>query len=110
MKEVVKIVAEYYKLPVFAIYQTTRARQIVSARKVAMYLIRENSKLPFADIGKFFEKDHATVIHACNSVKAHSEVYPAFASDISFLLEYTATVKFETPCHLMHFRPQFNIK
>lgn len=46
-------------------------------RQMAMYYIRKYLNLPFAEIGKLFPsnfgkkkyKDHATVIHACKTIK-----------------------------------------
>lgn len=45
-----------------------RRADIVIPRQVAMYLLRTDIGLSFPSIGKMFDRDHTTVIHACNKV------------------------------------------
>lgn len=47
----------------------TRRANVVIPRQVAMYLLRTDMRLSFPSIGKLFDRDHTTVIHACNKVK-----------------------------------------
>ena len=47
----------------------TRKREIVQARQIAMYLSRNLTKTSLSSIGaQLGGKDHATVLHACNTV------------------------------------------
>ncbi len=62
-------VCEYFNLPHDAILAKTRKREIVQARQIAMYLSRSLTKVSLASIGaQIGGKDHATVLHACNTV------------------------------------------
>lgn len=45
-----------------------RSVTVVKARQVAMYLARALTQLSYTEIGKAFERDHATVIWACRVV------------------------------------------
>ena len=48
----------------------SRKSELVTARQVAMYLCREIINLSFPKIGKLFgDRDHTTVMHACNKVR-----------------------------------------
>jgi chromosomal replication initiator protein len=47
----------------------SRLRAVMVPRQVAMYLAREAAKLPLAQIGKQFGRDHTTVLHAVRMVK-----------------------------------------
>ena len=48
----------------------TRLRDVVHARQLAMYIIKEKTKLTLAQIGdRCGGKDHATVAHAIKKVK-----------------------------------------
>ncbi len=48
----------------------TRMREVVQARQLAMYVMRQNTYLTTEEIGKRCGgKDHATVIHACNVIE-----------------------------------------
>ena len=57
-----------------------RNKEIANARHIAIYLIRELTEMSYPNIGKIFERDHATVISSCNTVthKLHQD------SDFSF--------------------------
>ncbi len=63
-------VCEYFNLTQEAILSKTRKRAIVQARQITMYLARSLTKTSLASIGsKMGGKDHATVLHACSTVK-----------------------------------------
>lgn len=62
-------VCDYFKISPDAIISKTRKREIVQARQITMYLVRNLTKTSLASIGsQIGGKDHATVIHACNTV------------------------------------------
>jgi chromosomal replication initiator protein len=70
IKDVVKIVSEYYKLEESSVYEKTRKKEIVKARQVVMYLLREDFNVSYPLIGqKLGGKDHTTVIHSCLKIK-----------------------------------------
>ena len=70
IKDVVKIVSEYYKLEESSVYEKTRKKEIVKARQIVMYLLREDFNVSYPLIGqKLGGKDHTTVIHSCLKIK-----------------------------------------
>ncbi|MEK7471208.1 MAG: chromosomal replication initiator protein DnaA [Patescibacteria group bacterium] len=70
IKDVVKIVAEYYKLEEMSIYEKTRKKEIVKTRQIIMYLLREDFSVSYPLIGqKLGGKDHTTVMHSCVKIK-----------------------------------------
>jgi chromosomal replication initiator protein len=70
IKDVVKIISEYYNLEESAIYEKTRRKEIVKARQVVMYLLREDFNVSYPLIGqKLGGKDHTTVIHSYLKIK-----------------------------------------
>ena len=46
-----------------------RSRNIALPRQIAMYLIRQLTKMSFPNIGQFFSKDQATVQHSVKKVE-----------------------------------------
>ena len=53
-----------------SIYDKTRRKEVVKARQVIMYLLREELNISFPMIGqKLGGKDHTTVIHSCMKIK-----------------------------------------
>lgn len=51
----------------------TRKREYVYARSLYMLLARENTKKSLEEIGKFINKDHATVLHALKNTVDEAE-------------------------------------
>ena len=62
-------VCSYFKISQEQFLSRTRKREIVQARQIAMYLSRSHTKTSLSSIGaQLGGKDHATVLHACNTV------------------------------------------
>ena len=62
-------VCDYFKITPDIIVSKTRKREIVQARQITMYLVRNLTKTSLASIGsQMGGKDHATVLHACSTV------------------------------------------
>lgn len=69
-----KIVCDYFDLPIEKLKSTTRKREVVQARQIAMYFSKKMTKSSLASIGAHCGgKDHATVLHACRTVTNLSE-------------------------------------
>ena len=65
-----KHTAEYFALSVDDLCGSSRSRQLVTARQIAMYLCRELTDLSLPKIGQEFGgKDHTTVMHADRKVR-----------------------------------------
>jgi len=83
IKDVVKIVAEYYKLEETSVYEKTRKKEIVRARQVVMYLLREDFNVSYPLIGqKLGGKDHTTVIHSCLKIKTDLKNNPQLLQEL----------------------------
>ncbi len=83
IKDVVKIVAEYYQLEELSVYEKTRKKEIVKARQVVMYLLREDFNVSYPLIGqKLGGKDHTTVIHSCLKIKADIKNDPQLTQEL----------------------------
>jgi len=67
---VIKSVADFYKIPVTDLIKRSRRKEVVRPRQVAMFLLREEVKHSFPEIGaKLGGRDHSTVIHACAKIR-----------------------------------------
>jgi chromosomal replication initiator protein len=63
---ILKTVADFFSIPLSDLTKRSRKKDIVKPRQIAMYLLREEIKLSFPEIGqKLGGRDHSTVIHAC---------------------------------------------
>ncbi|WP_369409476.1 chromosomal replication initiator protein DnaA [Deinococcus arboris] len=68
MMDVLRQVAAHYNMPSDVIRGAGRVREVVLARQVAQYLIRELTDHSLPEIGQFFGRDHSTVMHAISKV------------------------------------------
>lgn len=69
-----KTVSQYYGVSVADLQAKKRNKNIVLARQVAMYLSRQLAKMSYPEIGNAFGgKDHTTVLHSFNKIKAGLE-------------------------------------
>jgi chromosomal replication initiator protein len=83
IKDIVKIVASYYNLEEEVIYEKTRRREIVHARQVAMYLLREDFNISYPLIGqKLGDRDHTTVIHSHLKIKDDLKTDPSLLQEV----------------------------
>lgn len=84
--DIIEVVCKHYGLENSAIHTKSRKREVVQARQVAMYLAKNNTEYSLAKIGTWIGgKNHATVLHACNTIKDLCEVDKTFRSDIDKL-------------------------
>lgn len=83
IKDVVKIIADYYEIDEADIYEKTRRKEIVRARQVIMYILREDFNISYPLIGqKLGGKDHTTVIHSHLKIKTNLETDPSLVQEI----------------------------
>ena len=81
--DIINTVCKHFSLVTVAIHTKSRKREVVQARQVAMYLAKAHTDFSTSKIGKFIgNKDHATVLHACKTVKGQCEVDKAFRAEI----------------------------
>lgn len=65
-----KEVEQFYKVAHADLIGSKRSRNIMAARQVAIYLCRQMLDIPYADIGKKFNRDHSTVMYSVEKVEA----------------------------------------
>ncbi len=84
VKEVVKIVADFYNIDEEAVYDKSRKKDVVRPRQVIMYILREIFNVSYPSIGqKLGGRDHTTVIHSCEKVKNDIKVDSQLAEELS---------------------------
>jgi chromosomal replication initiator protein len=84
IKEVMKLIANFYNISEDSVYDKTRKKEVVKPRQVIMYILREDFNVSFPSIGeKMGGRDHTTVIHSCNKVKEDLKTNPILVDEIS---------------------------
>jgi len=86
VKKIIQAVSEFYDLKEKEIISSSRKKEIVKPRQIAMYLLREELKSSFPFIGrKFGGKDHTTAIHAFEKVSKELEKSENLAEEINLI-------------------------
>lgn len=69
IEDIQKQVIDYYKIKMSDLVGSSRSREVVFPRQIAMYLCRQFLDVPYESIGTKFNKDHSTVMHSVGKVE-----------------------------------------
>jgi len=84
IKDIVKIVSDFYNIDEESIYNKTRRKEVVRPRQVLMYILREDFSISFPSIGeKLGGRDHTTVIHSYEKVKEEIKTDTVLSQEIT---------------------------
>lgn len=88
-KEVIyvkEIISNYFQIPISDLESSSRKSNVVYARNLAFYLIRERLDLSLKKIGTFFgNRDHATVSHGFYKIKEAVDSDSSVRNDINYI-------------------------
>lgn len=86
IKEIIKIVSNFYSISENVIYEKTRRKEIVKPRQVVMYILREDFNVSYPSIGQELGgRDHTTVIHSCDKIRKDLETDSLLGQEIEQL-------------------------
>lgn len=84
IKDITKVVADFYNIDENHIYEKTRRKEVVKPRQLVMYILREDCSVSFPLIGqKLGGRDHTTVIHSCDKIKNEIREDPNLLQEIN---------------------------
>ena len=84
VREIIKVVADFYGVEEGSIYEKTRRKEVVKPRQIIMYILREDFHISFPTIGdKLGGRDHTTVIHSCEKIREEVKINSELAQEIS---------------------------
>lgn len=85
---VMKAVADFYNISANDLLKRSRKKEVVRPRQIAMFLLRDETKLSFPEIGqKLGGRDHSTVIHAYEKIKTESNVDEPLKQELVLIKE-----------------------
>lgn len=85
-KKIITIVANFYDLKEKDLFLSTRKKEIVKPRQIAMYLLRDLLKCSFPFIGRKFQgKDHTTTIYACSKISKEIQENETLNEEINII-------------------------
>ncbi len=85
-KKIIQTINEFYDLNKEEILLSTRRKEIVRPRQIAMYLLREELNESFPSIGrKFNGKDHTTAMYSCIKIAKEIKENDELLSEINLI-------------------------
>lgn len=92
IENIIKTVAEYYKIKVSDLLSKRRSRSVARPRQIAMAIAKELTNHSLPEIGEAFGgRDHTTVLHACRTIKSLIITTLDIAEDYKNLLRILST-------------------
>ena len=86
VKDVVRVVSDFYNISEENIYDKTRKKEVVRPRQVVMYLLREDFNISFPSIGdKLGGRDHTTVIHSYEKMREEMKTNSVLIQEVNQL-------------------------
>lgn len=86
-----KIICQYYKVTLDVLKSKSRKQAIAHPRHMAVYLSRVLTKHSLEAIGKEFNRNHATILHAVNFVQREMEKKSPLGYQVEYLAEQIKT-------------------
>lgn len=83
-QDIIKTVANHYRMKQSAVRGKRRSKELVKARHIAMYLLRNELQIPLEEIGQWFSgRDHSSVIHAIKKIEQDLIIDQNIQQDVS---------------------------
>lgn len=81
-----KIVGKHFKINMEDFNSKRKTQSITWPRQIAMYLATELTDLSLPEIGREFNRDHSTVVHARDLIKEKVDADPFFTAEINQII------------------------
>ena len=87
-----KIVGKHFSIKMEDFNSKRKTQSVAWPRQIAMFLTTELTDLSLPEIGREFNRDHSTVVHARDTVKEKINTDPFFAAEINQIILDIKTV------------------
>ena len=85
IESIKKMVCRYFNVTISDIVSRSRKQSIVRPRQIAMYLSRKFTDQPLQEIGRSYNRYHATALHAIGAVEKELKTNPQIQKQIDIL-------------------------
>jgi hypothetical protein len=79
------IVSNYYGLTIADLRDPSHVPTLVRPRQVFCYVCRHIAKQSYPRIGRLINRDHSTIVHACNKIEELIKTDEALATDVGLI-------------------------
>jgi chromosomal replication initiator protein len=83
--QIQKIVSDYYGVGLAEMLGRSRQKRLVRARQLALYFCRIYTEKTMAQLGRLFQRTHASVVHALQTLERDRKIHPRLAQEIQML-------------------------
>jgi chromosomal replication initiator protein len=91
--DIQKIVGDYYGVSLPELLGRSRQKRLVRARQMALYFCRIYTEKTMMELGRLFQRSHASVVHALQTLERDRRTQPRVAQEIRLLEEKMAQAK-----------------
>ncbi len=91
--EIQGIVCDYYQISLKEMLDRSRRKRLVRARQLALYFSRLYTQKTLVDLGRLFQRSHASVTHALQTLERDRRTQPRLAQEVQFLEEKLAAAQ-----------------
>jgi chromosomal replication initiator protein len=91
--DIQKIVGDYYGVSLPELLGRSRQKRLVRARQMALYFCRIYTEKTMMELGRLFQRSHASVVHALQTLERDRKTQPRVAKEICLLEEKMAQAR-----------------
>lgn len=91
--DIQKIVSDYYGISLAELLGRSRQKRLVRARQMAMHFCRIYTEKTMVELGRLFQRSHASVVHALQTLDRDCKTQPRVAQELHLLEEKLAQAK-----------------
>jgi chromosomal replication initiator protein len=88
--DIQKIVGDYYGVSLPDLLGRSRQKRLVRARQMALYFCRIYTEKTMVELGRLFQRSHASVVHALQTLERNRKLHPRVAQEMQLLEEKMA--------------------
>ena len=85
LDSVLELVCRYYGVSPEDLRSRSRRKNVAEPRKMGIFLLRKTTDLSLSDIGKAFDRNHSTVLHALNTFQQSCQKDVKLKGQVDFL-------------------------
>jgi chromosomal replication initiator protein len=91
--DIQKIVSDYYGVSLPELLGRSRQKRLVRARQMALHFCRIYTEKTMVELGRLFQRSHASVVHALQTLERNRKTQPRVAQELQLLEEKLAQAK-----------------
>jgi chromosomal replication initiator protein len=94
--EIQKIVGNHYGVGLPELLGRSRQKRLVRARQMALYFCRLYTEKTMVELGRLFQRSHASVVHALQTLERDRQSQPRVAEEVQLLEERLAQAQIKS--------------